>query len=99
MENQEEAQFATPEGVSPAPETVQPQQVPEAAQAPAPELNIADLQNLRAVVETAVKRGAFAASELSAVGSVYDRINTFLNAVTQKPADVAQTEQAPATAE
>ena len=93
MENQEEAQFATPEGVSPAVETAQPQQ------APAPELNIADLQNLRAVVETAVKRGAFAAAELSAVGSVYDRINTFLNAVTQKPADVAQTEQAPATAE
>ena len=100
MENQEEAQFATPDGVSLAPETVQPQApAPETAQAPAPELNIADLQNLRAVVETAVKRGAFAAAELSAVGSVYDRINTFLNAVTQKPADVAPAEQAPATAE
>ena len=99
MENQEQAQFATAEGVSPAPETVQPQQAPETVQAPAPELNIADLQNLRAVVETAVKRGAFAAAELSAVGSVYDRINTFLNAVTQKPADVAPADQAPATAE
>ena len=94
MENQEQAQFATAEGVSPAPETVQPQ-------APAPELNIVDLQNLRAVVETAVKRGAFNANELTAVGSVYDRISTFLNAVTQKPADVAPdtTEEAPATAE
>ena len=86
MENQEQAQFASAEGVAPA-------------QAPAPELNIVDLQNLRAVVETAVKRGAFNANELTAVGSVYDRINTFLNAVTQKPADVAPTEQAPATAE
>ena len=36
MENQEEAQFATPEGVSPAPETAQPQQAPETVQAPAP---------------------------------------------------------------
>ena len=88
MENQEQAQFASAEGVSPAP-------------APAPELNIVDLQNLRAVVETAVKRGAFNANELTAVGSVYDRISTFLNAVTQKPADVAPatTEEAPATAE
>jgi len=90
MENQEQAQFATAEGVSPAP-------------APAPELNIVDLQNLRAVVETAVKRGAFNANELTAVGSVYDRISTFLNAVTQKPADApaeANTPaEAPATAE
>ena len=95
MENQEQAQFATAEGVSPAPETAQPQQ------APAPELNIVDLQNLRAVVETAVKRGAFNANELTAVGSVYDRISTFLNAVTQKPADVAPatTEEESATAE
>ena len=84
MENQEQAQFASAEGVSPAP-------------APAPELNIVDLQNLRAVVETAVKRGAFNANELTAVGSVYDRISTFLNAVTQKPADAPA--EAPATAE
>ena len=89
MENQEQAQFASPEGVTPA-------QAP--AQAPAPELNIVDLQNLRAVVETAVKRGAFAANEMSAVGSVYDRISNFLNAVTQKPAEAAAAEQAPAEA-
>jgi hypothetical protein len=85
MENQEQAQFANAEGVSPAP-------------APAPELNIVDLQNLRAVVETAVKRGAFNANELTAVGSVYDRISTFLNAVTQKPADAPAEANAPAEA-
>ena len=88
MENQEQAQFASSEGVTPA---------ESPAQASAPELNITDLQNLRSVVETAVKRGAFAAAELTAIGSVYDRINTFLNAVvTQKPAEQAQTEEAPA---
>lgn len=85
MENQEQAQFASPEGVAPA-------------QAPAPELNIVDLQNLRAVVETAVKRGAFNANELTAVGTVYDRVNTFLNAVVPKPAEQAPAEAAPAEA-
>ena len=89
MENQEQAQFASPEGVTPAP-----------TQAPSPELNISDLQNLRAIVETAVKRGAFAASELTAVGSVYDRISIFLNAVTSRPAEPTPAqEEAPATAE
>lgn len=52
---------------------------PEAAVAP--ELSINDLQNLRALVDTAVRRGAFASNELSAVGAIYDRVNTFLNIV------------------
>jgi hypothetical protein len=46
-----------------------------------PELSIADLQNLRIVIDTAVRRGAFGANELSSVGAVFDRLNTFLNAV------------------
>lgn len=46
-----------------------------------PELSISDLQNLRSIVDTAVRRGAFAASELSTVGAVYDRVNAFLNSV------------------
>jgi hypothetical protein len=46
-----------------------------------PELGIADLQNLRSIIEVAVRRGVFVASELSSVGSVYDRLNAFLNAV------------------
>jgi len=49
-----------------------------------PELNISDLNNVRTVLETAVRRGAFQASELSAVGTVYDKLNTFLNAITTK---------------
>jgi hypothetical protein len=59
---------------------------PAAAQ---PELNIADLQNIRAIIDTATRRGAFGAAELTAVGSVFDRLNTFLNAVApaQAPAD------------
>lgn len=59
---------------------------PVAAQ-PAPELNISDLQNIRAIIDTATRRGAFGAAELTAVGSVFDRLNTFLNAVAPAPAD------------
>jgi hypothetical protein len=80
MENQEQAQVATEEGVAP--------------QATQPELSINDLQNLRGIINVAVKRGAFEAAELTAVGSVYDRLNAFLNAVTPAPQAPAP-EQAP----
>jgi hypothetical protein len=68
MENQEQTQMADD----------------TAPQAPAaqPELSIADLQNLKAIIDVAVKRGTFAAAEISAVGNVYDRLNAFLVAVT-----------------
>ena len=54
----------------------------------APELNIADLQNIRAIIDTAIRRGAFGGAEASSVGAVFDRLNTFLNAVTaNQPAE------------
>ena len=65
MENQEQAQM--------------PEQAVEAAQQP--QLSINDLQNLRSIVDMAVRRGAFGANEMSAVGAAYDRVNAFLNAV------------------
>jgi hypothetical protein len=52
-----------------------------APQADAPQLTIVDLQNLRAIVDTASRRGAFGAAELSSVGTTFDRLNTFLNSV------------------
>lgn len=82
MENQEQAQMATDEAVGGG-----------ATAAAQPELTISDLQNLRAIVEVAVRRGAFQASESSAVGATYDRLTAFLNAVA--PAAPA-TEEAPA---
>jgi hypothetical protein len=57
------------------------QSAPAAPAAPAPELTIVDLQNLRAILETASRRGAFAAAEMTSVGSCFDRLNNFLNAV------------------
>jgi hypothetical protein len=60
-----------------------------------PEFSIVDLQNLRAIVDLACKRGTFNGTEMSSVGSVFDRLNAFLNAVApQQPAKTDE-EQAP----
>lgn len=68
----------------------------QAQAAPQPELNVVDLQNIRAIIDTAARRGAFSAQEMTSVGGVFDRLNTFLNAVApQAPAG----EQAPADAQ
>jgi hypothetical protein len=62
--------------------------------ASAPELTITDLINIRSVVDVAVRRGAFGAAEVSAVGAAFDRLNTFLNAVapakSEQPAPTAE---------
>jgi hypothetical protein len=51
-----------------------------------PELTVTDLANLRAIVDVAVRRGAFGASEITGVGTAFDKLNAFLNAVApQKP--------------
>jgi hypothetical protein len=65
------------------------QTAPEAAAAPtqaAPEkegteLNIGDLQSLKAIIDIASQRGAFKATELEAVGKTYNRLNKFLEEV------------------
>jgi len=74
----------------------QPQEQTAQAQ---PELSINDLQNLRAIVETAARRGAFQATEMSAVGGVFDRLNNFLVAVTPKPEATQEQESSEATAQ
>jgi hypothetical protein len=57
------------------------QSVENTTQTTAPQLSIQDLQNLRAVIDLAVRRGTFGASEISSVGQIFDRLNTFLTAV------------------
>lgn len=57
------------------------------AQQPQPELGIADLQNIRTILNVAVRRGVFGAAEISSVGAVFDRLNAFLNAVAPQTAD------------
>lgn len=78
MENQEQAQTVTDQGVAPK----------------QPELSIVDLQNLRAIIDVATRRGTFQAQELSGVGAVFDRLNAFLNSVA--PAQAQASADAPA---
>jgi hypothetical protein len=51
------------------------------AQAPQPELTVTDLNNIRSVLDLAIRRGTFGGSEISSVGAVFDRLNAFLNAI------------------
>jgi hypothetical protein len=67
---------------------------PEVQAGAQPELTITDLANVRSIVDAAVRRGAFGAAELSAVGAAYDKLNTFLNSV--QPAKSAETTETPA---
>lgn len=83
MENQEQAQTVS--------QDVGAQN--EAAQAPQPELNIVDLQNIRAIVDTAARRGAFSAQEMSSVGGVFDKLNAFINAVTPPAPQEPETQE------
>lgn len=67
------------------------QEQPQVEQQPpaAPELTITDLQNIRTILDAASRRGAFGAGEMAGVGSVYNKLDAFLNAVApqQAPAD------------
>jgi hypothetical protein len=69
-------------------------QTTQDAPAAQPELTIVDLQNIRSIIDTASRRGAFNGAELSSVGTVFDRLNTFLNSVApaQPPVDDSTTE-------
>lgn len=57
---------------------------PKTAEQPAPELNISDLVAVKNIIEVASQRGAFKAPELEAVGKVFNKLNTFLEAVSKK---------------
>ena len=48
------------------------------------QLTVADIANIKTLLEAACARGAFRASEMSQVGSVYDKINGFLTQAQQQ---------------
>jgi hypothetical protein len=50
----------------------------------APDLNISDLIAIRNILDAASQRGAFKASEMEAVGKVYNKLNNFLEAAAKK---------------
>lgn len=57
----------------------------EASEAPAAEggveLTIQDLAGLKTIIDVATQRGAFKANEMMSVGTVYNKLETFLNTV------------------
>jgi len=88
----EEAKTQAP--VSEAPKSEAPTQG-------APDLTVQDLQALKAIIDVASQRGAFKPAEMELVGKTYNRLNTFLEAVTPKKEEAngeatAKPQQAPA---
>lgn len=59
-----------------------------------PDLSIADLQNIRVLIDVAVRRGAYPAAEFSSVGAVYDKLNAFLNFVAEQAQQAKAAEEA-----
>ena len=57
-----------------APQTAATQTAPAAD----PQLTLADLQGMMVVINTASKRGAFQAAEMSQVGGLYERIEAYV---------------------
>lgn len=55
---------------------------PEAAASQeAADLTITDLNNIKQVIDLASSRGAFRPSEMVAVGTVYSKLQNFLNSI------------------
>lgn len=54
-----------------------------------PDLTVQDLQALKSIIDVASQRGAFRPNEMMTVGQTYTKLETFLAAVTQQPAQGA----------
>jgi|TARA_Y100000114_G_scaffold155800_1_gene180958 hypothetical protein len=53
-------------------------------QAEAPSLTVADLRNIRTIIDISSQRGAFKGVELKTVGEVFEKLDVFLKAVDAK---------------
>ena len=78
-------------------------EMPEAeagAEAGIPEsINLSDLGTLLQIVDVATQRGAFRGAELTQVGAVFDKLNTFLSYVQEQQAARDEEEQTDAPQE
>lgn len=84
MANQEAvAEEAVTEEAVAAPEGEQPESI-----------SLNDLQLLLQIVDLASKRGAFAGAELTQVGGIFDKLNTFLTYVAEQQAAAEEGEEA-----
>ena len=67
-------------------------------QAEAPALTVADLKNLRTIIDISSQRGSFKGPELGTIGAVFDKLDAFLKGVDAKEA-AQQEAEAPAQTE
>jgi len=58
---------------------------------PAPQLTVQDMITLKSAIELGTQRGAWRANELTAVGSVYERLSAFITSI--MPAKEENTDQ------
>jgi len=67
-------------------------EAPAAPEADDSALSIADLQAIAQVIDAAVRRGAFGASEVTEVGAIYTKLTGFLQVIAdqQRDAEAAQ---------
>ena len=54
-----------------------------------PDLTVQDLQALKSIIDVASQRGAFKPNEMMTVGQTYSKLEAFLGAVAQQPAQGA----------
>ena len=76
---------------------------PEQAQAPAPQqepvsITVTDLQALVNLIDVASSRGAFRGPELTAVGTLYSKLASFLQQVTDASAEQQAAQATPSAA-
>jgi hypothetical protein len=57
------------------------------------QLTVADMANIKTLIEASAKRGAFTAAEMSNVGAIYDKLSRFIEVSTQQLHQQAQGDQ------
>lgn len=71
----------------------------EAAAPRAPDLTVQDLGALKAIIDVASQRGAFKPNEMAVVGTTYNKLEAFLNAVAAAQQQSTETEKQESTTE
>lgn len=71
-------------------------QQPATEQAPAPDLTVQDLTAMKSIIDVASTRGAFKPNEMTTVGTVYSKLEAFLNAVQAQQEAQTEAQEAPA---
>jgi hypothetical protein len=64
-------------------------------QAPAPDLTVQDLTAMKSIIDVASTRGAFKPNEMTTVGTVYSKLEAFLNAVQAQQEAQTEAQEAP----